>query len=381
MLHKKTLLQRAGILAFAAVVSTAGLLLHSTNSMASDYEIYTIDAIAKYEKLEFAPVPFNHDLHSEAVEDCETCHFEDAEGGMSELFMRLENKSAKQLQDVYHDGCISCHEKMTAAKEFTGPAASECRSCHIPAGVEPFFATTDSEKAKIITQAEILEFLTGPMLWASLIIFFGGMIFRAVWYVRGLDWKLDRVAYGPHLGQGFAGAFWSIISWLIPFRTFGWKKHPLMTLAFFLFHIGAIIVPLFLVGHNVILQSNFGFSLPTLPMQVADGFTIAAIIGIAIMAFRRIAKPEVRILTTPYDWFILILAAAPFVTGFVARLGMVADYNIWLLAHIIVSEILLILAPFTKLSHIVLFFMSRGQLGMDYAIKRGGSSRGAAFPW
>ena len=41
----------------------------------------------------------------------------------------------------------------------------------------------------------------------------------------------------------------------------------------------------------------------------------------------------------------------------------------------------LILAPFTKLSHIVLYFMSRGQLGMDFAIKRGGATRGPVFPW
>ena len=49
--------------------------------------------------------------------------------------------------------------------------------------------------------------------------------------------------------------------------------------------------------------------------------------------------------------------------------------------HIFAAELVLILAPFTKLSHIVLYFMSRGQLGMDYAIKRGGASRGPAFPW
>ena len=45
------------------------------------------------------------------------------------------------------------------------------------------------------------------------------------------------------------------------------------------------------------------------------------------------------------------------------------------------GELFLILAPFTKLSHIVLYFMSRAQLGMDFAIKRGGGTRGGAFPW
>jgi len=48
---------------------------------------------------------------------------------------------------------------------------------------------------------------------------------------------------------------------------------------------------------------------------------------------------------------------------------------------VLTGEAFLILAPFTKLSHIALYFMSRGQLGMDYAIKRGGATRGGVFPW
>jgi hypothetical protein len=43
------------------------------------------------------------------------------------------------------------------------------------------------------------------------------------------------------------------------------------------------------------------------------------------------------------------------------------------------AEILLIIIPFTKLNHIVGFFLSRGQLGMDFGIKRGGEKRD--FAW
>ncbi|HBW17088.1 MAG TPA: hypothetical protein DEF41_13440 [Desulfovibrio sp.] len=223
-------------------------------------------------------------------------------------------------------------------------------------------------------------FLTGPMLWASLLVFFGGLLARVIWYIRGLDWRLDRVAYKPHLAIGLQGAVQSALKWLVPFGTYSWRQQPFFTVAFFLFHIGAVLVPLFLAGHNVILEERFGFSLPALPMGVADTLTVLAIIGLVMIALRRIALTEVRILTTGYDWFILAVSAAPFVTGFLARLH-VGDYDMWLLAHIITGELFLIVAPFTKLSHIVLFFMSRGQLGMDYAIKRGGATRGPAFPW
>ncbi len=385
MLHKKKLLQRAGILAVAAVVSTSGLLFQSASSIAataeeSTYEIFQIDVISQYAPLQFSPVAFNHDVHIDSVGDCEACHLTNAEGDMSEFFLRTENVSAKQLQDVYHDGCISCHANMVVDGQFSGPLASECRNCHLPANAPLALVPTDEEKALLLTQAQVLDFLTGPMLWASFLIFALGMFARAILYIMGLDWRLDRVAYTPHMGFGLKGAFHSVLSWILPFRTYGWRKHPYMTVAFFLFHTGVIVVPLFLAGHNVLMQVNFGFSLPTFPPMVADVLTVLALAGFAMMVLRRLVKPEVRILNTAYDWFILILAVAPLVTGLVARFG-VCEYNIWLLAHIITSEALLILAPFTKLSHIVLFFLSRGQLGMDYAIKRGGSSRGSAFPW
>ena len=77
---------------------------------------------------------------------------------------------------------------------------------------------------------------------------------------------------------------------------------------------------------------------------------------------------------------ILLLVLFVLVAGFLARMQ-APGYESWLLWHIFSAELVLILAPFTKLSHIVLYFMSRGQLGMDYAIKRGGASRGPAFPW
>lgn len=224
------------------------------------------------------------------------------------------------------------------------------------------------------------SFLTGPMLWVAMLVFFGGLAIRVVLYIRGLSQQLDRVAYGPHFNRGIQGAVHSALKWLVPFGTYSWRAQPFFTVVFFLFHIGLVLVPLFLAGHNIILEERFGFSLPTLPMGVADALTVLAIIGGVLIALRRVALTEVRILTDAQDWFILGLSLALLVSGFIARLHL-GDYETWITAHIIFGEAVLILAPFTKLSHIALYFMSRGQLGMDYAIKRGGATRGPAFPW
>ena len=56
------------------------------------------------------------------------------------------------------------------------------------------------------------------------------------------------------------------------------------------------------------------------------------------------------------------------------------DYTFWLYTHILSGEFLLIAIPFTKLSHIVGFFLSRGQIGMDFGIKRAWKAKGG-FAW
>jgi nitrate reductase gamma subunit len=222
------------------------------------------------------------------------------------------------------------------------------------------------------------DFLTGPMLWVSFGVFFFGLLYRIIWYVRGLSWQLDRVAYREHMGLGIRGALRSVFFWLIPFGSVGWRTKPLFTIMFYAFHFGLVLVPLFLEGHLLMLEEGIGISWPSMPMWLADTLTVAALIAAVFIVLRRIALPEVRILTTPYDYFLIAVSVAPLLTGFLA-VHEVGDYDFWLLVHIMSAEILLIIIPFTKLNHIVGFFLSRGQLGMDFGIKRGGEKRD--FAW
>lgn len=224
------------------------------------------------------------------------------------------------------------------------------------------------------------EFLAGPGLVISLLIFVLGMAWRIVWYIRGLDWRLDRVAYKPHLRLGLKGAVQSVLAWLVPFGTRSMRQAPLLTLMGVLFHLGVVCVPLFLAGHAVLLQAALGFSLPAIPQGLADLCTLLAIIALFFLLLRRLTLPEVRLLTTRADWLVLALAGTPLVTGCLAAFH-APGYGFWLTFHMLSGNVMLIAAPFTKLSHIVLYFMSRGQLGMDFSIKRGGEYRGPAFPW
>ncbi len=200
-----------------------------------------------------------------------------------------------------------------------------------------------------------------------------------MWYIRGLNWQLDRVAYTQHVSYGIKGALRSIFYWVMPYGTTSWRKNPGFTFLVFILHIGLLATPIFLNGHNILLMERWGFSFWTISESSADVLTAVVIAAIVILILRRIAKPEVRLMTDTRDYLMLLMAVAPFITGILAHYQ-VGNYRFWLILHILCGEILLIAIPFTKLSHFVLFFASRAQLGMDYGIKRGGM-KGKGLAW
>jgi nitrate reductase gamma subunit len=223
------------------------------------------------------------------------------------------------------------------------------------------------------------EFLTGPMAWLAFSVFFIGLAIRTVLYIKGLDWKLDRVTYSVNTSYGVKGAARSILFWLFPYGTNSWRNNPWFTLWVFAMHIGLLLTPIFLLGHIILIKESWGVGWWTLPAGAADFFTILVVVAVIFLILRRIALPEVRFITSAYDYLLLVVAAAPFITGFIAHHGG-GDYYFWIITHIVCGEIFLVAIPFTKLSHFVLFFLSRAQLGMDYGIKRGGmKNKGIAW--
>lgn len=223
------------------------------------------------------------------------------------------------------------------------------------------------------------NFITGPLLWVTFAIFFIGLAARIVLYIRGLDWRLDRVAYRKYPMQALKGALSSIFHWLTPYGSHGWREKPLYSTIFFVYHVGLVVTPLFLVGHAVILKERWGINWPTIPMALADILTIGVMVCTVLIIIRRVGLPEVRILTTLYDIFLLLLTVLPFLSGFLA-VHQFGDYTFWNYTHILSGQALLIAIPFTKLFHVVGFFLSRAQIGMDFGIKRAYKAKGG-FAW
>jgi len=206
--------------------------------------------------------------------------------------------------------------------------------------------------------------------------------------VRGLGWRRDRLAYRAMPAQAALGAAWSLWAWLLPFGNRSSRSHPWLTLASVAFHGSLILLAIAQPGHAALRRIHSGAIWFALPQTASDALAVAALGALAILAGRRLLSPALRFLTTWRDWLLIVLCALMLGSGLLAGLDSggrflerLPQVSPWLVVHMGVSELFLILAPFTFLAHMVFFFLSRIQLGIDFAVKRGGRKRGAAFPW
>jgi len=179
--------------------------------------------------------------------------------------------------------------------------------------------------------------------------------------------KKDRIIY-----QHF--------SWKYVFATFGrWMlplnkdvaKNPVFTILAYIFHVCLIVVPIWLSGHITLWEeSRFEWSWTSMPDGLADWMTLIFLAIALFFLLRRIISADIRLISTFSDYFLLIVTALPFLTGYFLTHGTLDDIaflsdNMQVI-HMLSGELMLILIPFTKLSHFILFFFSRGASGVEF---------------
>ncbi|MBI5586423.1 MAG: nitrate reductase [Deltaproteobacteria bacterium] len=216
-------------------------------------------------------------------------------------------------------------------------------------------------------------FVEGPLLWIAFLTFLVGSALRLLFFIT-LSTKKDKPIYHYF---SFKWMFLSILRWLLPLNV-DIKKTPVFTILGYIFHICLLAVPIFYSAHISLWQeSRFGWSWWQMPDSWADWLTLI-LIGISIFfIIRRIVLAEVRIITTVSDYLLIVACALPFITGYLnthpdgsayawitSALPIYGQYSN--LIHILSGELMLILVPFTKLSHWILFFVSRTVIGVEF---------------
>ncbi len=206
-----------------------------------------------------------------------------------------------------------------------------------------------------------INFIMGPMVWISFLIFFIGVIFRLYKMVRLLN-KTEKFIYSY---MSLKYSLRSILAWLTPFLPVSTRKRPFFWGVSYIFHVLLFLLPIFLLSHVVLFEESMQWSWFTLSDSVADILTIIVILALVFFAIRRITVPEVKFLTKMSDFLFILITALPFITGFLAYHQFFA-YKYLLIAHVISGELMLILIPFTRFFHMFMAPFTRAYIGSEF---------------
>ncbi|MBT3311446.1 MAG: hypothetical protein HN737_02155 [Desulfobacterales bacterium] len=221
------------------------------------------------------------------------------------------------------------------------------------------------------------EFIRGPMAWVSFLIFISGSAYQIIGFFRNTskqeEFAFSKPSYVQHTrGQPVNKKLLSFkdIKYSIKYSMIGFD--PFFSVITIIFHICILILPFLLYEHNAIFEILWGFPLSpfTLPENVSDILTFTIIACIFYFILRRIFIRRVRSITTFYDYYILFIVAAPFITGFLL-LHNIFSYKTIAIFHILSVELLFISLPFSKLSHMFFFILNRFYIRNEFSFGKG----------
>jgi nitrate reductase gamma subunit len=194
----------------------------------------------------------------------------------------------------------------------------------------------------------LYNFVSGPLVWLAFIIFIGG--WKEKFIYSYMSWKYSLR---------------SILRWSTPFATENMRRHPAMTIVAYVFHICLILTPIFLLAHVTLVDESWNLSWWTLPDTLAAIMTLMVIAACVFFLVRRLVNPEVQYVTSASDYILLVIVAAPFITGFLVYFQWFG-YQTLLILHILSGEVMLVAIPFTRLSHMLFAPLTRAYMGSEF---------------
>jgi nitrate reductase gamma subunit len=207
-----------------------------------------------------------------------------------------------------------------------------------------------------------LEFVDGPLWYAAVVVFLGGIAIRLVEvFAKGVPPDL-----APPRAHGTIGALRTIVtrSWTAKGFTRGATFH---LVAGYMFHIGLFVLLLFAVPHVAFIEARIlGFAWTPAPHWVFILAAELAFAGIILLWLRRLMHPVMRTISTFDDHAAAILI---FVALFTGCMALMKSHDSLRAIHMLAVEALMIYFPFSRLMHAFTFLISRSYTGAAMARK------------
>jgi len=203
----------------------------------------------------------------------------------------------------------------------------------------------------------LLDFVRGPLFritFAVMVLGLARNVFMALWGIFTSYYQAGDRNIPTRL------ILKRTVNYLVPFRQL-YRVRPVYSIISFVFHVGLILVPVFLYAHVSLWRGAIGFGWPALPYVLAEFLTLLTVFGAFALFFGRVFHEGSRRMSGVDDFLWPLLLSAPFISGFfcVHPTFVPFNYDALLLVHILSAELIFVLIPFSKIAHCVLMPMSQ----------------------
>ncbi len=219
---------------------------------------------------------------------------------------------------------------------------------------------------------DTLAFARGPLFIATMSFMVLGLLRHIILQTHGVVRTLKRT---PHQDVPWGRIFRKSAEWIVPVSHM--STAPWMKLASILFHVGLLLVPVFLAEHAFLWARGPGVNLPTMSHEFADQLTVLTLVaGIFLLGYRIFNRIS-RELSSRADYFLPMAVILPLLSGFLAchPAWSPLPYQSMMLLHVLSAELTFILLPTTRLVHVVLFPFDRISTEIHWRFVPGAGAR------
>ena len=220
---------------------------------------------------------------------------------------------------------------------------------------------------------EALEFARGPLFAATFLFMVLGLARHVLLRTVALVRTIQR---SPPKTMPWMRIVSTTVDWLLPVKHV-LRRTPVINVSSVLFHVGLILVPLFLADHIYLWSKGIGLSWPALGRAAADFLTLLTLLCTTVLLLVRLVHAPSRAMSSLSDYLHLLLIACVFATGYFASHPewSLLEYETAMLIHVISAELVLVLLPFSKLSHAILFPFDRLAMDLFWRLVPGAGAR------
>ncbi len=164
-------------------------------------------------------------------------------------------------------------------------------------------------------------------------------------------------------GDRVAGAFEALLNVLRPWSMESSRKNMFMYWEFMIFHVAVALT----IGATFLIPLAPWLMTPTVTVIFMIFMALAFLIGLRRI-HRRLTVPEIRIISSPDDYFAIILMTVFFATGFIALYFWLYKMpeTAWMWIFFLMTTFFLLYVPFSKISHYILYPFGRVNFGRTF---------------